>query len=160
MSSSKMTRLNNVQARKGETMKVDTRLAMRQCLLLPSSKFRLWWDAVACALIFFIATVLPYRTAFVIDWSIGWTVVDFIIDIFFLIDILINCRTMIVIDGTLSRNSHAKLIGLSIGPSLSPPRALTTRRASPRRLERSQESSSRVPAESFLATPRDGSHST
>merc|ERR1719453_1585495 len=80
---------------------MDSQQAMRRCLLLPSSRFRLWWDAVACLLICFIAVVLPYRTAFVTEWSSGWAVIDFVIDLYFLADILINFRTMIVIDGVL-----------------------------------------------------------
>ena len=74
---------------------------LRRGLLMPQSRFRLWWDSIACALISFIALVLPFRTAFITEWSLFWAVVDFIIDLFFIIDIFINFRTMYVKNGEL-----------------------------------------------------------
>jgi hypothetical protein len=59
--------------------------ATRKCLLQPQGRFRLWWDATSCALILFLAVALPYRSAFVDAWSLGWTLVDFLIDLFFLV---------------------------------------------------------------------------
>lgn len=66
----------------------------RRFLVHPQSRFRLLWDGVSCLLILFLAVSLPYRIAFVSQWSLLPKVVDFMMDIFFLVDIGINCRTM------------------------------------------------------------------
>ena len=51
--------------------------ARTQCLLYPHSAFRQYWDAVSCALITFTALLLPYRIAFVSEWSLVWAIVEY-----------------------------------------------------------------------------------
>ena len=59
-------------------------------------------QGISMLLVFFIAISLPYRVAFLIDCpSTGFAVADFMIDIFFIVDILLNFRTAVVIDGEL-----------------------------------------------------------
>ena len=87
------------------------RQATHGCLFLPESRLRMCWDFTAILLIVFIALSLPYRLAFdtapangnassVSAEEVGgvsdWAVVDFVIDIFFIMDILLNFRTAYV----------------------------------------------------------------
>ena len=62
-------------------------------LIMPHSNKRFVWDMVATMLTFFIAISLPFRIAFVGDSSLGWSIVDFAIDIFFMIDIPLTFRS-------------------------------------------------------------------
>jgi hypothetical protein len=81
--------------------------ALDSLLIEPHSKFRLYWDGVSCVLIAFIALALPYRSAFAVDWSLLWTLIDFFIDVFFIVDIFINLRTMYHgLDGQLVMNTR------------------------------------------------------
>jgi CRP-like cAMP-binding protein len=78
------------------------------CLFYPHSQFRLTWDLVSCFLTLFVALTLPYRLAFTEEWSLGWYTVEFLIDIFFISDIIINLRTVVVAkDGTLATSPLA-----------------------------------------------------
>jgi hypothetical protein len=63
---------------------------MSRRMLLPDSRARLSWDALATILIAFISVMLPFRLAFIDGWSSHWAVVDFCIDVFFLCDIVLN----------------------------------------------------------------------
>ena len=68
----------------------------RMCVLMPESNIRFTWDMVATVLIFFIAIALPFRIAFVEAWHLGWAVADFLIDMFFIVDVIVNFRTAYV----------------------------------------------------------------
>ena len=69
----------------------------------PLSSFRKWWDLTILALVLWTMIVLPVRLAFF--WSQGaantlgrsqelaWTVIDIIIDFFFIADIVANFNT-------------------------------------------------------------------
>ena len=98
LSSEKVNLKNAVQSRSEQRNQSQVHMAAKQLLIMPNSRFRLYWDGVACSLVLFIALVLPYRTAFVTQWYLSWTIVDFLVDCFFIIDIFINCRTVYVTD--------------------------------------------------------------
>ena len=81
------------------------------CTFLPESKMMEAWNLVAFVFICLIAISLPYRIAFIDratpttpaggpDVIEGWSVIDFIIDVFFLFDIALNFRTAYVDDAT------------------------------------------------------------
>ena len=73
-------------------------------LIMPHSNMRFVWDMVATMLIFFIAISLPFRIAFDgDDWSLGWSIVDFAIDVFFVVDIPLTFRSAYV-------DSNSKLV--------------------------------------------------
>ena len=50
-------------------------------------------------LVLFISLTLPYRLAFVNEWSLLLTLIDFVIDCFFLFDLVVNFRTGFIEDG-------------------------------------------------------------
>ena len=56
-------------------------------LIAPGSRFRTLWDTFSIVLIIYLAAVLPYRIAFVKEWSVAHAVFDFIIDLYFISDI-------------------------------------------------------------------------
>ena len=71
-------------------------------VLLPSSPPRLAWDIVSIILVSYITVSLPYRTAFLSEsHSFSLSVFDFLIDVYFLVDIVINFRTAFLDDGEL-----------------------------------------------------------
>ena len=65
-------------------------------LIAPGSRFRTLWDTFSIVLIIYLAAVLPYRIAFVKEWSVAHAVFDFIIDLYFISDIILNFFTCYV----------------------------------------------------------------
>ena len=70
-------------------------------ILHPFSTFRLLWDLLSIFLISFIAISLPYRLAFPVTDSLAQIVLDFVIDVYFVVDIFVNFRTAYYNDGDL-----------------------------------------------------------
>ncbi len=71
-------------------------------VLKPTSTLRVSWDVVSIVLITYITISLPYRLAFYSELeNFGLAAFDFLIDIFFLCDLIINFRTAYVRDGEL-----------------------------------------------------------
>ena len=62
-------------------------------VLMPNTGFRFWWDMASTSLVVFISLTLPYRLAFVLEWSLFFTIIDLLIDIFFFVDLPINFIT-------------------------------------------------------------------
>ena len=60
-------------------------------IILPTSKFSIFWNLVIVLLLIYIATVLPYRIAFLEETSLGWLIWDYITDVIFLADLFITC---------------------------------------------------------------------
>lgn len=81
---------------------------MPRLLIQPGADFRLWWDFVSMLLVIYIAATLPYRIAFLHDWSMAFAVFDFFIDLFFLLDVVLNFFTCYMHDGELI-NSYSKI---------------------------------------------------
>ena len=83
-----------------------------RCIILPHSRFRTAWDAIAVTLILYIAIALPYRLAFeaLVTTSSGTPtdanegpasvdpirVLDFLVDCFFMLDIGLNFRSAFI----------------------------------------------------------------
>ena len=55
-----------------------------------NSVFKRWWDILVFTNVFFIATVTPFRLAFVESDSVTWKVINWFIDGFFLIDLILS----------------------------------------------------------------------
>ena len=64
-------------------------------LLMPESRLRRVWVTVVALLAVFCTAVIPYRTAFVPEWSMAWALGNFVVDLVFLLDILVNLRTAV-----------------------------------------------------------------
>jgi len=62
-------------------------------LISPSSTFRSYWDAVSVCLVLFMAAVLPYRICFALEWSLTFSIIDFMSDLYFLFDLVLNFFT-------------------------------------------------------------------
>jgi CRP-like cAMP-binding protein len=63
------------------------------CVLRPDSPFRMTWDFIIMFLLFYIALVLPYNLGFQRNKSKAAEAVDLIIDMFFVVDVILNFRT-------------------------------------------------------------------
>ncbi|KAL4471127.1 hypothetical protein ABPG72_006508 [Tetrahymena utriculariae] len=59
-------------------------------LIKPNSKILQIWSPILLCLVFYSATILPYRIAFQDDISQGWDIFDYVIDCLFWIDLVIN----------------------------------------------------------------------
>lgn len=72
-----------------------------QWLVVPESKFRTTWDALLAICILYSVVVVPYRLGFNVNVTAsimpGWYTVDWIVDAFFWMDILVNFRTCYVV---------------------------------------------------------------
>ena len=73
----------------------------------PKGTFRLYWDLTSCILILFVALSLPYRVAFLAEWSMPWRVLDLLTDLQFLADVFVNCRTTTVENGEVITSPRA-----------------------------------------------------
>lgn len=59
---------------------------LRSGIVLPTGHFRQTWDMLFLFAIMYIVLLFPYRIAFVTNFSVGYAVVDFILDMFFIAD--------------------------------------------------------------------------
>jgi CRP-like cAMP-binding protein len=74
---------------------------MPRLLIQPGSTFRMWWDMISMALAFYIAVLLPYRIAFVRDWTLSNAIFDLLTDLYFIADFILNFFTCYFHDGIL-----------------------------------------------------------
>jgi hyperpolarization activated cyclic nucleotide-gated potassium channel 1 len=80
---------------------------LRVLIFHPKGKFKLFWNLMITFLLFYTATVLPYRVCFNYLQTSEWVLADLIIDCLFFTDILINFNTGIIsISGKLTLNRH------------------------------------------------------
>jgi len=83
---------------------------LRSGIVLPTGHFRQTWDMLFLFAIMYIVLLFPYRIAFVTNFSVGYAVVDFILDMFFIADIGLNfCTAYIQSETNILITSH-KLI--------------------------------------------------
>lgn len=78
----------------------------RHGYLHPNSRGKLVWDWVLVALVFHSAVLLPLRLAMFSDESLVMSVMDYIIDVMFTIDIFLNFRTGVPVDDAWNRISY------------------------------------------------------
>ena len=78
-------------------------------IITPSGTTRFTWDCVTTFLVLFIGATLPYRIAFVPAAPYWLIVVEFLIDIWFLVDMMVTSRTAYVDDGVLVTSWRAIL---------------------------------------------------
>ena len=66
------------------------------CMIMPSNTYKSYWDLFITLVLVYTCIVTPLRLAFVKgDETLGWTIQNFVVDAFFLIDIIINFMTAI-----------------------------------------------------------------
>lgn len=89
--------------------------AERDTMLHPRSKFQFVWNATSAVLIQFYIIIVPLRLAFrntvqnseFLNPVAGmWLVIDIWADLFFILDIFINFRTWIFVNGKLQRDKQ------------------------------------------------------
>lgn len=61
----------------------------KKCLLLPDDPFKTRWEIFISLILIFTAISTPYRIAFIENESMGWTVINYIVDGSFMIDIIL-----------------------------------------------------------------------
>lgn len=71
---------------------------LRWYVLMPDSKFKLFWNMVVFFLLSYTAIVVPYRTAFVDVSSTFMFIVDLVVDILFGIDLFVNLFSAVELD--------------------------------------------------------------
>ena len=59
----------------------------------PEGTFHKFWDLYIILLLLYTAFFMPYKLAFIEDESFSIIVIDYIVDISFLIDIIVNFLT-------------------------------------------------------------------
>ena len=56
------------------------------CIILPRDSWKVKWDLWVVFVLFFVAMTLPYQIGFVEEPGITWNVLNYIVDVTFLID--------------------------------------------------------------------------
>lgn len=80
----------------------EENLAADRYIIRPDSTFRRYWDLSGVAFIFLNALAIPFWVAFItVEQPVAWTVLDALIDVFFVVDIALNFRTGFIDDGEL-----------------------------------------------------------
>jgi len=85
-------------------------------MLHPRSRLRLAWDMTIALLLVYIATVIPYTIswgdAFTQTTKDRWAIIDWGVDILFVLDLIMNFRTGIIDIGTSEVIMDWELVGL------------------------------------------------
>lgn len=77
------------------SLSTQQKIGHLRCLILPENKWKIKWDFWLIFVLIFVAFTLPYRIAFSEDDDTTWTVINFIVDFSFVIDIMITFFTAI-----------------------------------------------------------------
>ena len=62
---------------------------------MPSTKFQLIWSLVMVMALSFTAIFVPYRLAFIEEYSLGFSIVEYFVDVIFLADLILTFFTAI-----------------------------------------------------------------
>ena len=76
-----------------ESLDVKPYMFGKKLIFHPKSTFKLMWNFLLMLLLFYTATVLPYRICFDFLQSEKWSVLDICVDSFFFTDILVSFNT-------------------------------------------------------------------
>jgi hypothetical protein len=82
---------------------------LRRGLIHPHGLFRQSWDGLFMLAGAYVVLVLPYRIAFVSRYNAGYAVIDFLLDVFFMSDVLLNFFTAFCRDDGLLVTSHVQI---------------------------------------------------
>ena len=62
-------------------------------IILPDDPWKIKWDMLVASLVIYISIFTPYRIAFFEDEFAWYDIVDYAIDLLFLLDLVFNCMT-------------------------------------------------------------------
>jgi hypothetical protein len=79
------------------------------CIIMPTHRFKIIWDAVSMLLLLYTATFVPYKLAYLPHDDFTIYVIDNIVDVLFLADIFVNFLTAYYNYDNLLITSHAKI---------------------------------------------------
>lgn len=65
----------------------------RRFMIYPDDKLKTNWDLLMSACLIFVCLVTPVRTAFVDQDNLRWAIINYTIDLMFLIDIVFSFNT-------------------------------------------------------------------
>ena len=65
-------------------------LKNKSCLLMPDSKFKAFWNIIIITLLLYTALFVPFKISFITIESLGLVIFEWVVDIIFGIDILVN----------------------------------------------------------------------
>jgi hypothetical protein len=65
-------------------------------VFVPKGRFKMIWNLLVVILLLYTATIMPYRVCFNLLQSSEWIIFDFCVDLFFLLDIVVNFNTAII----------------------------------------------------------------
>eukprot|EP01043_Picozoa_sp_COSAG02_P045755 COSAG02_NODE_4217_length_5620_cov_17.851476_4_plen_772_part_00 len=89
-----------------EEKRMKAKIRRRTCFFEPDAGFRMQWDLVQVCVLLLTAVIVPLRVGFsAMDESdpVFWFSFDAVSDVYFIVDIIINCRTAYV-------DSHQKIV--------------------------------------------------
>lgn len=66
---------------------------LRKGIILPFGRFRQSWDFGMVIAAMYVVTILPYRIAFSEEHSVGYAIFEFLLDIIFMSDVVLNFLT-------------------------------------------------------------------
>ena len=77
----------------------------KKCLINPNGAFKMMWDHFQMLLILYVATLTPFKFSFIEDGEYpSWEYVDYVIDFFFTVDIVITILTPVTVKNKLITN--------------------------------------------------------
>ena len=62
----------------------------KRCVIYPDNQIKDGWDMWVTVILIFSCLIIPYRIAFIQEEEIAWRIAMWVIDSFFLIDIIVN----------------------------------------------------------------------
>jgi hypothetical protein len=62
-------------------------------MIYSDDKYKIYWDIFIALLLIIVCVIIPFRLAFIEEYSYSWEVTYYIFDLFFLIDILLTFNT-------------------------------------------------------------------
>ena len=106
---SKNKQLDNISINEAEYFLIVQNSLKKKCSFLfntfyPFSSFKLIWDLIALLFLIYQSFEIPYRLSFNVTATFNIFVLELIQTVFFLIDILFNFNTGIVLNGVLVMN--------------------------------------------------------
>jgi hypothetical protein len=65
------------------------------CIIWANEKYKIYWDIIIVILLISVCIIIPYRIAFIQKEVFVWVVAFYVIDVFFLADMVITFFTTV-----------------------------------------------------------------
>ena len=85
-----MDKLNEDRNRKADAPTLRKAKQYKYFVILPDDPFKSFWDMFINLILLFVCFVTPYRIALIEDNDLGWTIVDYLINIAFTVDMILT----------------------------------------------------------------------